>query len=141
LGVAFFKRWRAADVLAFLRTAALFTGCISRSVARPTYALRPTILWPAAFYVVFLIQPFVYLRLTTDFGRTVLPGVNAAGMFRLTYTILMTAQHASASSRWAWCVLPCLGVCQEALRGDERGLWIHRPVGAVSDHRTDPSGL
>ncbi len=91
LGVAFFKRWRALDVLAFLGTSALFTAWYFKFRHAPTYSITPTVLWLTSFYVVFLLQPFVYhLRLATPIvgERFFLAVSNAAGMFSLTYTIL-----------------------------------------------------
>lgn len=64
LGVAIFKRWRALDALAFLGTWALFAGWFF-SFYRDA-ALLPTMLWVIAFFLVFLIVPFIYqLRLGT----------------------------------------------------------------------------
>ncbi len=93
LGVGFFKRWRALDVLAFLGTCTLFTAWYVMFRHAPTYSIAPTVLWLATFYVVFLIQPFVYhLRLATPIAgeRFFLAVSNAAGMFGLTYAILHT---------------------------------------------------
>ncbi len=94
LGVAFFKRWRALDVLAFIGTWVLFTGWYFKFRNAPTYSIVPTVCWLATFYAVFLIQPFVYhLRLGTPIvgERFFLAVSNAAGMFGLTYTILHSA--------------------------------------------------
>jgi uncharacterized membrane protein len=91
LGVAFFKRWRALDVLAFVGTTTLFTGWYIYFHNAPTYAMAPALLWLAAFYVVFLVQPFVYhLRLATPIvgERFFLAVSNAMGMFAGAYTIL-----------------------------------------------------
>lgn len=91
LGVAFFKRWRALDVLAFLGTLALFTGWYIRFHNASTYSLMPTMLWMSAFYVVFLVQPFVYhLRLATPIvgERFFLAVTNAMGMFAGAHTVL-----------------------------------------------------
>ena len=91
LGVAFLKRWRALDVLAFVGTTTLFTGWYIYFHNAPTYAMAPALLWLAAFYVVFLVQPFVYhLRLATPIAgeRFFLAVSNAMGMFAGAYTIL-----------------------------------------------------
>lgn len=58
LGVAVFKRWRAMDILAFLGTWALFAGWFVTFYREE--ALLPTLLWLAAFFLIFLIVPFVY---------------------------------------------------------------------------------
>jgi hypothetical protein len=129
LGVAFFKRWRALDVLAFLGTAALFTGWYFTFRHAPTYATVPTVLWLAVFYVVFLIQPFIYhLRLATPIvgERFFLAVSNAAGMFSLTYTILH-AEHKhvlgliTLGMSASYLVLGSL--TRKRLRGDERAVF------------------
>jgi uncharacterized membrane protein len=58
LGVAFFKRWRALDILAFLGTWALFAGWFMTFYREE--ALFPSLLWLAVFFLIFLIVPFVY---------------------------------------------------------------------------------
>ena len=91
LAVDFFKRWRALDVLAFAGTWALFTVWYLKFRHAPTYSTAPTMLWLSAFYLVFLVQPFVYhLRLATPIvgERFFLAVSNAAGMFGLTYSVL-----------------------------------------------------
>ncbi|MHC4169078.1 MAG: DUF2339 domain-containing protein [Planctomycetota bacterium] len=91
LTVAFFKRWRALDVLAFVGTWALFAAWYFKFRDAPTYSTAPTMLWLSAFYLVFLIQPFAYhLRLATPMvgERFFLAVSNAAGMFGLTYSVL-----------------------------------------------------
>ena len=96
LGVAFFKRWRALDVLAFLGTVALFAGWYIEFHDAATYSMIPTLLWLAAFYVVFLVQPFVYhLRLATPIAgeRFFLAITNAMGMFAGAYTVLHSAHN------------------------------------------------
>jgi hypothetical protein len=86
-------------------------------------------LWLAAFYLVFLIQPFVYhLRLGTPIvgERFCLAVANAAGMFGLTYTILH-AEHRhvlgllTLSMSASYLVLGSL--TRKRLRGDERAVF------------------
>jgi uncharacterized membrane protein len=60
LGVAFFKKWRALDVLAFIGTWILFTGWYGRFHDAVTFSLVPTLLWLGVFYLVFLVLPFTY---------------------------------------------------------------------------------
>jgi hypothetical protein len=96
LGLAFFRRWRAHDVLAFMGTAAYFTGWYFRYYS--SEATTAATLWLGVFYVVFLIQPFVYhLRLATPIVRErfALAVSNAAGMFLWAYKILYQ-QHKHA---------------------------------------------
>lgn len=57
LGLAVFKRWRALDVLAFLGTWALFAGWYLNFYADS--AVIPTVLWLAAFFLIFSIVPFM----------------------------------------------------------------------------------
>ena len=129
LGVALFKRWRMLDVLAFIGTWALFTGWYFTFRHAPTYSITPTVLWLATFYVVFLIQPFVYhLRLATPIvgERFFLAVSNAAGMFGLTYMILH-AEHKHAlglitlGMSASYLVLGSL--TRRRLRGDERAVF------------------
>ncbi|MHC4327086.1 MAG: DUF2339 domain-containing protein [Planctomycetota bacterium] len=129
LGVAFFKRWRVLDVLAFIGTWALFPGWYFKFRHAPTYSIAPTVLWLATFYVVFLIQPFVYhLRLATPIvgERFFLAVSNAAGMFGLTYTILHSAhKHAlgliTLGMSASYLVLGSL--TKKRLRCDERAVF------------------
>ena len=129
LGVAFFKRWRALDVLAFIGTWALFTGWYFKFRHAPTYSIVPTVLWLAIFYVVFLIQPFVYhLRLATPIvgERFFLAVSNAAGMFGLTYTILHSA-HKHILGLITLCMsasyLVLGSLTRKRLRSDERAVF------------------
>lgn len=59
LGVALFKRWKALDLLAFVGTWLLFTGWFFSYYHRSP-AMLPTCVWVGAFYVIFLLMPFVY---------------------------------------------------------------------------------
>ena len=58
LGVAFFKRWRALDTLAFVGSAALYVGWFEKFYE--TRAMVPALVWLAALYVIFLIVPVVW---------------------------------------------------------------------------------
>jgi len=91
LGVAFFRHWRALDVLAFAGTTLLFGAWYARFHGAATFALTPTMLWLTAFYTVFLIEPFAFhLRLRTPIvgERFALAVTNAMGMFGWAYVIL-----------------------------------------------------
>lgn len=129
LAVALFKRWRALDVLAFVGTWALFTGWYFQFRHAPTYSTGPTMLWLSAFYVVFLIQPFVYhLRLATPIvgERFFMAVSNAAGMFGLTYSVLhATHNHVlgfvTLGMSVAYLVLGSL--TRRRLRQDERAVF------------------
>ena len=66
LAVAFFKRWRALDLLAWTGTWLLFAGWYGRFYSYSSVMVLPTMLWIIAFFVLFLILPFVYqLRFRT----------------------------------------------------------------------------
>ena len=58
LGVAFFRRWRALELLAFLGTLALYTGWFVEFYE--VNALIPTLLWLGGFFLIFLLLPFVH---------------------------------------------------------------------------------
>jgi uncharacterized membrane protein len=129
LGVAFLKRWRALDVLAFVGTWLLFTGWYIEFDDAPTYSIVPTVLWLAAFYVVFLIQPFAYhLRLGTPIvgERFFLAVSNAAGMFGWAYAILHAAhKHVLGLITLGMSVsyLVLGSVTRKRVRSDERAVF------------------
>ncbi|MFH1115786.1 MAG: DUF2339 domain-containing protein [Pseudomonadota bacterium] len=58
LGICLFKKWRAQDILAFLCSWALFAGWFVTFYREE--ALVPALAWLAAFFLIFLIVPFVY---------------------------------------------------------------------------------
>ncbi|MDP8225793.1 MAG: DUF2339 domain-containing protein [Candidatus Lernaella stagnicola] len=89
LGVAFFRRWRALDVLAFVGTYALFFGWYLRYYDEPQR--WATLAWLAAFYLVFLILPFVnHFRHGTKIKveRFIMAMANAVIAFVFAYAIL-----------------------------------------------------
>jgi len=89
LAVAFFRKWRALDALAFAGTAALFMGWYDRFYAPA--AMVPALLWLAVFYVIFLFLPFAYhLRHRTEvtFERFVMALANATWAFSYAYAVL-----------------------------------------------------
>jgi uncharacterized membrane protein len=96
LGVAWFRRWRSLDVLAFLGTALLFGGWYFEFY-RPE-AMLPTLGWLSAFYVVFLLLPFAYhlrQRQPIELERFLLALANALLAFGCAYAIL-AAEHERA---------------------------------------------
>jgi uncharacterized membrane protein len=129
LGVAFFKRWRMLDILAFVGTWALFMGWYIKFHNSPTYSILPTVLWLHALYIIFLLQPFVYhLRLATPIvgERFFLAVSNAAGMFGWAYAILHTAhKHVlgliTLGMSASYLVLGSL--TRKRLRNDERAVF------------------
>jgi uncharacterized membrane protein len=89
LAVAFFRRWRALDALAFAGTAALFAGWYERFYAPA--AMVPVLLWLAVFYAIFLLTPFIYhLRHRTNvtLERFVMALANATWAFGYSYAVL-----------------------------------------------------
>jgi len=97
LAAAFYKRWRALDVLAFVGTVALFVAWFHEFyLGHPEYAataLWPTTLWLGAFYVVFLSLAFVhYLHYATPITieRFVLAMANATFAFGYGWWMLKT---------------------------------------------------
>jgi len=89
LGVAFFRRWRALDVLAFVGSAVLFIGW---SIEYYTdEAVLPTMLWLSALYVIFLVSPFLYhlrRREAITLERFLMAMANAVFYFIAAYIIL-----------------------------------------------------
>lgn len=89
LGVAFFRRWRPLDVLAFAGTLSLYAGWFAEFY-RPA-ALTPALLWLGAFYLIFLVLPFAYhLRRgeTAPVERFIMALVNATFAFGYAYHML-----------------------------------------------------
>jgi uncharacterized membrane protein len=89
LGVAFFKRWRALDLLAFAGTWMLFSGWFVRFYREA--ALVPGLCWVVFFFLIFLIVPFVYSLRTGTSSRVesfVLALANALMMFGFSYVML-----------------------------------------------------
>jgi uncharacterized membrane protein len=93
LAVAWFKRWRALDVLAFVGTCIYFLGWYYKFYS--TAALFPAMAWLGAFYLLFLILPFpLNLRRREHIRgeRFALAMGNATGFFVMAY-VLLHASH------------------------------------------------
>jgi uncharacterized membrane protein len=102
LGVAFFKRWRALDLLAFVGTYVMFAGWYVKfyAASAPPHALGqpvwnpamvPTLFWLTAFFLIFLLLPFAYhLRYAVPATeeRFVMALANAAFYFFYAYRML-----------------------------------------------------
>ncbi|HEY3379507.1 MAG TPA: DUF2339 domain-containing protein [Armatimonadota bacterium] len=89
LGVAYFKRWRAVDILAFAGTWILFAGWFASYYSAKQ--LIPTLCWMGAFYLVFLALPFIYhlrFRVPVTVERFMLALLNAAIVFSYAYYLL-----------------------------------------------------
>ncbi len=91
LVVAFFRKWRALDILAFVGTVLLFIVWHEKY-----YQMKdqfPAIFWLTAFYIIFLLIPFTYhLRKETPIAveRFVMSIANAVFYFGFAYAILKT---------------------------------------------------
>jgi uncharacterized membrane protein len=86
LAVAFFRRWRPLDVLAFAGTLSLYAGWFAEFY-QPS-ALTPASLWLGLFYLIFLVLPFAYhLRRgeSAPVERFVLALLNATYAFGYAY--------------------------------------------------------
>jgi len=126
MGVALFRRWRALDALAFAGTAALFAAWFCKFYEPP--AMVPALLWLGAFYLVFLLLPFVHhLRhgQTILLERMVMGLANATLAFTCAYVILR-AEHRHVLGFVALAMAACyVGLATQVRRripGDSRGL-------------------
>ena len=126
LGIGFFKKWRALDVLAFIGTAWLF-GAWYDKFYEPS-VLLPTLAWLGAFYVTFLLLPFVgHLRRKTPatVERFVMALVSSTGVFAFAYNMLYPDNSPGLSlvalSMGACCLV--MGVLfATRVKDDKRGL-------------------
>jgi uncharacterized membrane protein len=121
LGAAFFRRWRALDVLGFLGTMALYYTWHVKFYTSD--ALVPALIWLGAFYLVFLIVPFAHaLRrakpLTVE--RFLQVPVNALFTFGFAYH-MMQADHRHALALIAVCMAACYSALAVAVRRRVRG--------------------
>ncbi len=100
LAVAFFKRWRSLDVLAFVGTAVLFLMWFFRHYPAEYDLpyLQATMFWLGGFFLVFLVLPFAHhMRRKTPITveRFVMALTNATGVCTLAYYIMYRHhQHA-----------------------------------------------
>jgi len=127
LGVALFRRWRALDTLAFVGTAALFTGWFLTFYEDP--AMVPTLLWLGAFYLTFLVLPFAYhLRHGTPITleRFLMAVANAALAFACAYKIL-SAEHRHVlgfvALGMAGCYIVLGSLSRRRIAADARGMF------------------
>ncbi|MCB9475950.1 MAG: DUF2339 domain-containing protein [Deltaproteobacteria bacterium] len=89
LGVAFFKKWARLDTLAFLATVGYFTYWTLEYYKEPMVV--PTSLWLGAFYLIFLVLPFVYQIVRREphtLDRFLLALANAVFGFSAAYALL-----------------------------------------------------
>jgi len=127
LGVAFFRKWRALDVLAFVGTAALFAGWYHEFYTPA--AMVAALLWLGAFYVTFLVLPFAYhLRdgSPATLERFLMALAVAAGVFRYAWTILHAKhQHVLGfvALGMAACYVAMGSLARTRIQGDRRGVF------------------
>lgn len=89
LAVAFFRGWRSLDTLAMAGTFIMYSGWYGKFY-RPE-ALGPALAWLGAFYLVFLILPFLYhlvRRQNFTVERFMMALTNAAFTGGMAWTIL-----------------------------------------------------
>jgi len=94
LGVAFFKHWRALDVLAFAGTVLLCYGWYTGHYTDDQ--LIPACLWIGVFYLIFLVLPFLYhlrYRLAVPVESFILALANAGLSFTALYVLLSPLHH------------------------------------------------
>jgi len=111
LAVAFLRKWRALDVLAFIGTGALYAGWFAKFYAPA--ALVPALAWLGVFYAVFLLMPFGHhLRHRTHapVERFLVALSVAAGVFGYAHWMLF-AKHKPALGF----VALAMGACYAAL--------------------------
>ena len=125
LGVAFYKRWRALDILAFVGTIALFGSWYYKfGIGAP---VGPPLAWVATFWTVFAIVPVAYhvrhgTPLTVE--RLVMSLVNATYGFSFAYLIL-----ADRPGDLAWVAMVmsaaylALGVLARLRSGDAKAMF------------------
>ena len=97
LGVAFYKKWRPLDILAFVGTMLMFAAWYEEFYR--DQALTAAMGWLIAFYLVFLIMPFAHhLRRGTvlTVERFVMALANATFAFSYAYRML----HADPALSW-----------------------------------------
>ena len=89
LGVAFFKRWRNLDLLAFIGTFVLFSGWYYKFYQAP--AVAPTMAWLLVFFMIFMFVPFVYYLRSKEpitLERFIIELANATVVFTYGFYIL-----------------------------------------------------
>ena len=94
LAAAFFRRWRALDVLSFAATFAFYGAWYDEFYDVPQ--MLPAMFWLSGFYLLFLVLPFVYdipRRAPIRVERFVIAVVNAFAYFGFAYAMLHVAQR------------------------------------------------
>ncbi|MHC5033892.1 MAG: DUF2339 domain-containing protein [Planctomycetota bacterium] len=127
LGIALFRRWRYLDLLAFVGTAVLFAGWFLKFYDEP--AMMPALLWLGAFYLVFLLLPFVHhFRRRTEISveRFGMAMANALLAFGCAYRMLHAGhRHALGfiALGMAVCYIALAAQTRRRIPTDERGVF------------------
>ncbi len=127
LAVAFFKRWRSLDVLAFLGTWILFVGWFDRFYRDS--AMAPTLIWVALFFLIFLIIPFVYqlrMAIASSVESFIMALANAAVAFGFAYWILRDDHQfvlGFVALAIAACYIAMAALARRRVSDDERTLF------------------
>jgi uncharacterized membrane protein len=127
LGVAFFKRWRALDVLAFVGTWSMFVGWYEHFYR--TSQMVPTLAWVSIFFLIFLFVPFMYqLRTgsTASLESFLMAIANAVAASSFFYIILKTDyRHVLGFIAVAMsaCYVVLGSLCRKRIPGDARSLF------------------
>jgi uncharacterized membrane protein len=126
LGVMFFKRWKALDILAFVGTMSLYAGWYGKFYKDAS--LLPAMGWLGGFFVIFLLAPFVYHlrgRSKIDVDRFILALANAAASFVFAY-LMLSEKHPHALGFVALVMSCCyivLGTVTRRRLADARSLF------------------
>ena len=107
LGVAFFRRWRALDVLAFVGTVVYFAGWFAGFYTDA--AMVAALVWLGAFYLTFVVLPFAnHLRdaTPTTLERFIMAVLVATAVFGCAYLILHP-EHPHVLGFWALGMSAC----------------------------------
>lgn len=127
LGVAFFKRWRTLDAVAFAGTWLLFAGWFFTFYR--SRALTPTLAWIAVFFLVFLIIPFAYQirwKAAASIDTFVLALATAVVTFSFSYLILQRKHQfvlGFVALIMATCYVSLTPLVRERVPEDKRSLF------------------
>jgi uncharacterized membrane protein len=96
IGAAYFRRWRAVDLLCFAGTCILYQGWYQTFYA--ANQIQPALIYISLFYVIFLVVPTLYgivRRIAEEYEGLILLAANALFSFYCYYAVLFH-QHRQA---------------------------------------------